>query len=253
MDEVLLSRPLLKSIGFDLEKHLSSVQKTFHDTDFSHIGFSADMERDSIDLNYPSPLTGALINASEQLGNAVPIDREPEDEEAPRGVSTHLLHEKPKYQDHIEPEESENLLDCTIDVGQNQPNETSVLSTMLLEEALENGFPSEMKNQLSALLQEFKDLFRTKMAVSSRRTRQASGPVLLTSFPRMDPRASVSLSTCALSTCKPSHMFDPCRTSTPLLPTLLSPSATPSWTSAMVTGNFRSILILANARASSLQ
>ena len=40
MDEVLLSRPVLQSLGFNLEEHLSKVRQNFHETDFSDIGFS---------------------------------------------------------------------------------------------------------------------------------------------------------------------------------------------------------------------
>ena len=39
MPEVLLSRPVLLSIGFDLEKHLATVHDKYHDADFSDIGF----------------------------------------------------------------------------------------------------------------------------------------------------------------------------------------------------------------------
>jgi len=40
MPEVLLSRPVLMSIGFNLDEHLSEVRDRYHDADFSHIGFN---------------------------------------------------------------------------------------------------------------------------------------------------------------------------------------------------------------------
>jgi len=40
MPEVLMSRPLLVSMGFDLDRHLARVREQFHDQDFSFIGFT---------------------------------------------------------------------------------------------------------------------------------------------------------------------------------------------------------------------
>ena len=37
---MLLSRPVLESVDFILPQHLSTVRATFHDADFSHVGFS---------------------------------------------------------------------------------------------------------------------------------------------------------------------------------------------------------------------
>ena len=37
MNEFILSQTVLTSLGFDLDKHLSSVLNTIHDADFSHI------------------------------------------------------------------------------------------------------------------------------------------------------------------------------------------------------------------------
>ncbi len=74
MSEVLLSRPLLESIGFNLKDHLSTVRDTFHDSDFSHIGFSADSAPELNPPLAPSKLASVLIRANEQLGTAAPLD-----------------------------------------------------------------------------------------------------------------------------------------------------------------------------------
>lgn len=43
MQEVLLSQPLLKCIGFDLERRLADVREVFHNTYFLQVGLSSDM------------------------------------------------------------------------------------------------------------------------------------------------------------------------------------------------------------------
>lgn len=53
IDDLLLSRPLLNSLSFELDKHLSCVRNTVHDTDFSHIGFNASSGSTS-DTSLPS-------------------------------------------------------------------------------------------------------------------------------------------------------------------------------------------------------
>ena len=44
MSEVLLSRPILQTLGFDLPSHLSAVRDKFHDMDFAHLSSSPDYQ-----------------------------------------------------------------------------------------------------------------------------------------------------------------------------------------------------------------
>lgn len=145
MDEVLLSRALLKSIGFDLEKHLFYVRAAFCDANFSHIGFSAGDEND-LDgplRAHPPLLTSMLIKANELSGKLVPLDEEPKDDEARRTGQLSIIADAEHYDEHQPPEDSDSLIHCTIDVGKNLPSELSVLSPALIEQALENGFPPD--------------------------------------------------------------------------------------------------------------
>ena len=66
MPEVLLSRPMLQRMGFDLAEHLAIVRDTFHDVDFSHIGFHAHPATPTSDRPplVPSRLASLLLNRS---------------------------------------------------------------------------------------------------------------------------------------------------------------------------------------------
>lgn len=66
--EVLLSSPLLQSFGCDLDKHLAAVRDTFHDADFSQIGFSGTLEQTAAPPSSKPPrLSTVLLDRS---GNA---------------------------------------------------------------------------------------------------------------------------------------------------------------------------------------
>lgn len=104
MDEVILSRPLLETLGFRVKDHLSSVKDTCYNADFSHIGFSDEILEDESVLGKPSKLSSLLIRANQQLGTAVPIDDEPNDIVSQPTCSISALTESAFYGDHIEPE-----------------------------------------------------------------------------------------------------------------------------------------------------
>lgn len=64
MPQVILSRPLLQSIGFDLSNHLQLVRDSFQDLDFSHIGGD-----DATDNNEaPTGLSALLIDRPTPIG-----------------------------------------------------------------------------------------------------------------------------------------------------------------------------------------
>ena len=44
MSDLLLSRPILQSLSFNLDSHLTSIKDRFHDVDMSYVSFDADYE-----------------------------------------------------------------------------------------------------------------------------------------------------------------------------------------------------------------
>ncbi len=74
MPEVLLSRPVLMSLGFNLDAHLANVRESYHNADFSGIGFDpAIVESAKTDgvLN-PGNLSSILLNNDTQNTESLP-------------------------------------------------------------------------------------------------------------------------------------------------------------------------------------
>lgn len=65
MPEVLLSRPILQSIGFNLDSHFAAVRDTFHDADFSHIGFTPRIS--SVPPVQPGKLSLILLRSKDSV------------------------------------------------------------------------------------------------------------------------------------------------------------------------------------------
>lgn len=75
MPEVLLSRPLLQSIGFNLDKHLSAVRTLYHDADFSHVGFTVDQDTQENLMHCDNgALSRLLQKPGQQDKESLPID-----------------------------------------------------------------------------------------------------------------------------------------------------------------------------------
>ena len=84
---MLLSRPILLSLGFNLEKHLARVRKDFHDTDFSHVLFDLDF---GIGTNTPPPKAklARLVRGDADEECVVDFLDDSDDEKAPDGFSS---------------------------------------------------------------------------------------------------------------------------------------------------------------------
>lgn len=131
MDEVLLSRPLLRLMGFDLPSHLSSVREKFNDIDLSSLATLRD------------PVSGK--------------EHPPPDE--PSSLATLLLKNSttiPKFdEDYIsEPPEL-----C----GDECASETDAHLQNALKEAVRNGLPTDHTETLTHLINEYRDIFRSRL------------------------------------------------------------------------------------------
>lgn len=72
MDEVLLSQPLLSSIGIDINGRLENVQRVYHDVDFSSAAFYPGLsENDTVLSQSPSTLAEVMLEAKDNTGEAV--------------------------------------------------------------------------------------------------------------------------------------------------------------------------------------
>lgn len=61
MDEVLLCRPLLRRMGFDLPAHLNSIRDKFHNVDFASFFNSQDSTSDVSDYPGNSSALSSLL------------------------------------------------------------------------------------------------------------------------------------------------------------------------------------------------
>ena len=69
MPEVLLSRPLLRSMGLDIDKHRAEVRDEFHNADLFHVEFSGTVEGGiPSSTNHPSRLSRVRLD---RRGHAV--------------------------------------------------------------------------------------------------------------------------------------------------------------------------------------
>lgn len=72
MDKVLLSRPLLSSMAFDINTHLENLQQDYHDVDFFSAAFYSGLsENDMLLPQIPSKLAKVMLRAKDDIGEAV--------------------------------------------------------------------------------------------------------------------------------------------------------------------------------------
>ena len=142
MKEVLLSRPLLQTLEFDLPSHLSSVRAKFHDADFSNIGFSPEIFDHDKDEAPAKPGTLASVMMSRSLGQCA-ID-EVVDISAGRSSDEKYL----------------TLPDI---VGDECPEETETNLHAIIASAVENGLDEDHTRALRDLVFEYKDIFRSRL------------------------------------------------------------------------------------------
>lgn len=169
MSEVLLSRPTLQAIGFDLDKHLATVRDVFHDADFSHIGLSGtgSASQDLLPV-HPSRLARVLLNrkADENAATGIvdeqfcsdDVNSSQEDEGLEKTSST------PSPLFYGDGEDDDPLRDDTGDfIGDEDPDETKRALEQRFNDAIDSGLPAEHHDELRSLLHDYSDIFRTKM------------------------------------------------------------------------------------------
>ena len=148
MNEVLLSRPLLQSLGFNLDEHLARVGRQLHEVDCSDIGFEANNEMAAAVSPSDSKLSRLLYA---QISNEATFMQENEDGDSPEtGLDT-----------------SESML-CTthnsvMDVGTHNDAYIQPHLERMYNEALDNGLPVKLAPRLSQLLNDNKDIFRIRL------------------------------------------------------------------------------------------
>lgn len=153
MSEVLLSRPLLKSLGFDLDAHLAVIRDTFHDSDFSHIGFQDSQPATELPI-IPSDVSHRLLNRN---GTSLSlVGRASTGGTEPTTIPSPLF-----YGDGVD--DDPFRWDDGPDTGDEDPFHTAQVLQTRYEEAIQNGLPSELHSELKDMLVEFADIFRTQM------------------------------------------------------------------------------------------
>jgi len=123
MPEVLMSRPLLVSMGFDLDRHLARVREQFHDQDFSFIGFTPMYRSEDFD----APVS--YLDQTEEDHNAGEAD----------GCFTEFT------------------------LGQHIPAEVKPHLQRMLQDAVASGLPRQSKARLGTILEQYADVFRLKL------------------------------------------------------------------------------------------
>ena len=153
--EVLFSRPLLQAIGFDLDEHLGVVRDKFHECDFSHIGFPQAEPSSTVALE--SPRKGSL---SRLLSSKVPpTDITLPNDEDPRYSLERIS--KTATGPSVDP--GTNKRPDDIHVGKHDPAEIWVLLEEMIQSAMDHGLPLEFRDDLSALVLEYTDIFRVRL------------------------------------------------------------------------------------------
>lgn len=153
MPEILLARPVLKSMGFDLDAHLSLVRDSFHDTDFSHIG-TVDTGTDI------STVSLQLLNTTGQTDVSEPYQDAEDSESNENTTHPHAdsTNSSPFLYGHGLDDDPFRSDDDPI-AGDEDPEQTRQELKKRYEEAIENGLPEELHGELQDLLLEFGDIF----------------------------------------------------------------------------------------------
>jgi hypothetical protein len=136
MPEVLIGRPVLLSMGFNLDHHLASVRSSFHDTDFSHIGFLASDIQPSLLPTTHGSLANLLV------------------------APTHEFETISAFQSS-----SSAALEGTDDIsaGAEDSEATKLSLEELLADCSTNGLPVEFRSAFRELVHEYADIFRTRL------------------------------------------------------------------------------------------
>ena len=189
MPEVLLSRPLLQTVGFHLDKHLSAVREQVNDADFSHICFEPGVLRRQPLPVEPSSLARRLLDTSGRRPQpAVPLSsvvlppsaaasQPPATRVSSSVTSPATLRQFSVVRPDVQaaaavpsplfygdgPEDDPLRQDNEVPAGEDEPAETMRQLLARFDEAVAQGLPRELHDELRSLLQEFADVFRTKL------------------------------------------------------------------------------------------
>ena len=156
MPEVLLSRPLLMSMGFNLDEHLARVRRQYHNTDFSNIGFDPDLTVGT-EINSSAGRLARLVRHKVSRDHAVEYLRDSDDEE----VVAHPQHPEPTR--ITDKDIGISKLNVDVDIGSHSDVDVRGCLQTMIEEASENGLPNEYKPRLRNLLENYADIFRIKL------------------------------------------------------------------------------------------
>jgi len=140
MPEVLMSRPLLVSMGFDLDRHLATVREQFHDQDFSSIGFTPS---DPSNANADQGRLARLMYRSEEFDFPV----------------NYLDHEAVSGHEAVQAES----VPSEFTIGEHVPAEVKPHLERMIQEAVDNGLPEQSKARLTNILEKHADVFRLKL------------------------------------------------------------------------------------------
>ena len=137
MSEVLLSRPILQTLGFDLPKHLSVVRDQFHDTDFSNLASDSSIFDPQTDSPPVEPGTLAKLLMSHSSLETAPSDT------------------------HVAPDSS--IITRTDLYGEECATETDANLAAAVDTAVAEGLPEDDATTLRELLHEYRDIFRSRL------------------------------------------------------------------------------------------
>ena len=148
MPEVLLSRPLLVSLGFDLDAHLARVRGKYHDQDFSAVGFDPNFTLGT-DENVPKGRLAKLMQ------NAIEYDQ-PVDFLQDNGNGNVAEGYHDDFMCNYETSKS-------FAVGDHIPSEIRPHLERMLQEAVDNGMSPNCTPKLRHILDNYEKVFRLKL------------------------------------------------------------------------------------------
>ena len=148
MSDVLLSRPILQSLGFNLDSHLARIKDKFHDVDMSHISFDADHELETKHANASGSLSRILLA---QAQHEVPQYL---DEDVESGAV---------QAEHSRCTETTAIERTHLDLGKHVPADVDVALQQQLTQAKENGLDGANLDRLHSLVRRYADIFRLKL------------------------------------------------------------------------------------------
>lgn len=157
MPEVLLSRPMLVSLSFDLDAHLARVRSQCDEVDFSGVGFEPSMNLRSPQARSRGKLALVVSRLEDVHDNPTCVGDS--DDESLSSPAEQL------EQDMDSPRSPENYIwhNDSVDTGEHSSADVGPYLRQMLQQTIENGLPEKLYKCLSALAFEYKDIFRLKI------------------------------------------------------------------------------------------